>query len=59
MTLHEAFSLALRERGIYKKLNIDRSTVSGYRSRRCSDDLKREVLQKLGWNFSENWQKHG
>lgn len=49
----EAFEVMLKERGVYKKLNIDRSTVSNYRAylkagTHISMDKMEQMLLKYG-----------
>lgn len=44
----QAFLAMLSERGIYKKLKVDRSTVAGWKSRGCTVDKMEEMLLKAG-----------
>ena len=52
----EAFRVLLSERGIYKKLNVDRSTVANWKryiknESMLSVDKMEEVLKKGGWQI--------
>jgi hypothetical protein len=64
MTLKEAFYSSLQERGVYKKIGLDKSTVSHIKSKMRYGDFPSEatmkdILGKLGYIISqpESWEK--
>ena len=58
-----AFEIMLSERGIYKKLDVDRSTVANWKrylsgGTQLSTNKMEEMLQKAGWKVAnqQTWQ---
>lgn len=59
----EAFQQILKERGVYKKLGVDRSTVAGWKARLkqgelLSEDKMKEMLLRHGGTLvkEEIWE---
>ena len=55
----EAFEAMLQERGVYKKLGVDRSTVAGWKTRLregklLSEDKMKEMLFKYGYTIVQD-----
>ena len=64
MTLKDAFYDSLQERAVYKKIGLDRSTVSHIKAKMRYGDFPSEatmkdILTKLGYFISqpEHWAK--
>lgn len=64
MTTNEAFTHVINTNGIYKKLNMNRSTVKSLRKRNAdgefiSTDKKMEILIKAGYRIVQEMKWEG